>query len=195
MPVGKQRRLNFFINLGGSFIFGILFLLVAAVSVSNFYFRGSPEYIPGAGPYKMLVVLSDSMKPVFAAGDVIIVDTSIGGRCAEGDIITFWRSKNPPVLLTHRVTGIEEAAGREYYNTRGDANNTDDGVAVRQEEILGKYLFKIPFGGYLVNLVHTRAGFVLLIVTPLLLAGGYELRRHILKKVWKAAGLAGRRQI
>jgi signal peptidase len=162
-------------------LFVFLFLLVTALAVSNYQAKGDPEHIAGVGPYKMLIVLSDSMKPVFAAGDVIIVDASAKSIYAEGDIITFWRSRNPQMLLTHRIDGVEEIAGIKYYSTRGDANNTGDGAAVRQEEILGRHLFKLPMAGYMVNLVHTRIGFIMLIVLPLLLAGGYEFKKLVHK--------------
>ncbi len=163
-------------------VLSILCLSVVAVSISNIFHGKESEYVPGIGCYKMLVVLSDSMKPVFAAGDVIIVDASGKSGYSENDIITFWRSRNPVMLLTHRVIGIEEIAGRKYYCTKGDANNTDDRVAVGQEEILGKYLYKVPFAGYVVNFVHTGVGFTLLVGMPILLAGGYEFRKYFLKK-------------
>lgn len=183
--MGIRQGLNVLIKITYYLLFTILFLLVAAVAASNYNAKSDPEYLPGVGPYKMLIVLSDSMKPVFAAGDVIIVDASGKSNYANGDVITFWRSRNPQVLLTHRIAGLEEIAGIKYYSTRGDANNTDDGVAVRQEEILGRYLFKLPMAGYVVDLVHTRVGFILLIVLPLLLAGGYEFKKHVFKGVSK----------
>lgn len=175
------RRINVFIRICCYFIVLFLFLLVTALTVSNYQAKGDPEYVPGVGPYKMLIVLSDSMKPVFAAGDVLFVDASGRNVYAEGDIIIFWRSRSPQMLLTHRITGLEEISGLKYYNTKGDANNAEDAVAVRQEEILGRYLFKVPLAGHLVSIVHTRLGFVLLVIMPLLLAGYYELRKHLLK--------------
>lgn len=178
----KRQRINMFTKICYYGIFITLFLLVAAISISNFYYRENTEYIPGIGPYKLLIILSDSMKPVFAAGDVIIVDASGGDGYREGDIITFWRSRNPQVLLTHRVAGIEEIAERTYYNTRGDASNTEDGVPVRQEETLGRYLFKIPYGGHVVQFVHTRLGFALLVVLPFILVGLNGLRGHLKKR-------------
>lgn len=171
-----------FINASEKFIGAAILLLVSAVMISNFYNRNNPEYLPGIGPYKMLLVLSDSMKPVFAAGDVIIVNTSGKSGYGENDIVTFWRSKAPPLLITHRITGAEKIAGQVYYRTRGDASNTADGAAVRQDEILGKYLFKIPYGGCVVNFVHTPPGFTLLILAPLLITAGYELKKYRLKK-------------
>lgn len=179
MYIGTYRA---FINASGKIAGAAIFMLAAAVLISNFYYRNNPEYLPGIGPYKMLLVLSDSMKPVFAAGDVIIVNTSGKSGYGENDIVTFWRSKTPPLLLTHRITGAEKIAGQVYYSTRGDANNTADGAAVRQDQILGKYLFKIPYGGHVVNFVHTGPGFTLLILVPFFITAVHELKNYRLKK-------------
>ncbi len=176
---GKYRA---FVNASGKLIGAAILLLVSAVMISNLYNRNNPEYLPGIGPYKMLLALSDSMKPVFAAGDVIIVNTSGKSGYGEKDIVTFWRAKTPPLLITHRITGAEKIAGQPYYSTKGDASNTADGSAVGQDEILGKYLFKIPCGGYFVNFVHTGAGFTLLILAPFLITAWYELKNYRLKK-------------
>lgn len=160
-------------------------MLVAAIVQDKYRYRADPDHVPGVGPYKVLVVLSDSMKSVFAAGDMIIIDASKSGGYEINDIITF--RQGPNMFLSHRITGLEERSGQQHYYTRGDANNTGDSETVRQEEILGEYLFKLPFGGYLVNFVHTTLGFVLLIVIPLLVAIGYEFRKNLLdlKGPWK----------
>lgn len=174
-----RLTLNGIIKIGSKIVIVVLCLLLGAVSASNLYHRKNPEYLPGIGPYKMLVVLSDSMNPVFSAGDLIVVDASARDRYEKNDIVTFWRSKKPPMLLTHRVTGSDEISGHTYYKTRGDANGAEDGTAVRHDEVAGKHFFTIPYGGYMVSLVHTRAGFIIFILIPILLTVGYELKKLI----------------
>lgn len=170
---------NRIIRIGSGILFYVLCLLIGVQAVSNLYNRENPEYLPGIGPYKMLMVLSDSMNPVFAAGDMIIVNASTRDRYEKNEIVTFWRAKAPPMLLTHRITGTEEISGHTYYKTRGDANNTGDGTAVRHDEIVGRHFFTIPYGGYMVSLVHTKAGFITFILIPFLLVLGYELKKLI----------------
>ncbi|MEW6426108.1 MAG: S24/S26 family peptidase [Bacillota bacterium] len=51
---------------------------------------GRAEDIPGIGRYKVLVVLSDSMRPAFAAGDLVVIDTAAPeDEIKRGDIIAF----------------------------------------------------------------------------------------------------------
>jgi signal peptidase len=172
-----RHTFGLLLRTGGSIFTAACILLVAAVAGTNFYFRNDPKHLPGLGPYKALIVLSDSMKPVFSAGDLIIVDASWRARYEINDILTFWLSENPPVLLTHRVTGTEAREGRTYYRTKGDANGAEDATAVPHEKVAGRYLWKIPRGGYAASFVRTRTGFALLVFLPAVFVFTCELDR------------------
>ncbi|MEW6424492.1 MAG: signal peptidase I [Bacillota bacterium] len=161
----------------------IIILVLAGLLAALFLLANRPagggraEDIPGIGRYKVLVVLSDSMRPAFAAGDLVVIDTAAAeDEIKQGDIIAFRGSGKPGVPLVHRVAGTEEINGETFFYTRGDAGSTAAGELVRPPDVLGCYLFKVPYGGYLTRLVHTRAGFFMLVILPAVLAFLLEVK-------------------
>ncbi|MBO4247642.1 signal peptidase I [Halomicrobium sp. IBSBa] len=114
------------------------------------------------------VVLSGSMEPALSPGDVIIVDGS--GPVGVGDVITYDGGDAVPV--THRIVAVEDGA----FVTQGDANENPDTGTVTRADVLGRVALTIPLIGYVILWVQTPAGYVTLVVAPLVLLVGGELR-------------------
>lgn len=91
--------------------------------------------------YRSYVVLSGSMEPKLYPGDLIITFKSNPKKLKVGDIITF-KSNNQ--VITHRIEQINENG----YITKGDNNDVVDEEIVKEDDIIGKVLFKIPKVGY-----------------------------------------------
>lgn len=106
------------------------------------------SYIPGVGSHKFMVVLSDSMNPVFRVKDMIIIKNISEDGVKVDDIITF---KEKDVYVTHRVVGIDSENGLKRYKTKGDSNETEDLNLVSDENIVGKYVGRIPYLGFIVQ--------------------------------------------
>ncbi len=79
-----------------------------------------------------VVVVSDSMKPEFQRGDMIIVQ-SVSLTPEVGDIITF-SAKNKNVDISHRVISISNGA----IITKGDNNPRKDEFGTKLEDIKAK---------------------------------------------------------
>lgn len=114
------------------------------------------------------VVLSGSMEPMLSPGDVVIVDGS--GPVRVGDVITY--DSGDAVPVTHRVVGVEDGA----FVTQGDANSNPDVGTVTRADVLGRVVLTIPVIGHVVLWVQTPLGYVALVVVPLALLLGGELR-------------------
>lgn len=101
--------------------------------------------IPRIWGWKPYIVLSGSMEPAVHTGAVAFIDT--GNReYAAGDIVTYRvEGRDQELLVTHRIVGKE---GKNYV-TKGDANDVSDPAPVTPGQIVGKYVFQIPFAGYL----------------------------------------------
>ena len=78
------------------------------------------------------VVVSDSMKPVFARGDLIL-SQAINKEPHVGDIVTF-RATNVQYPLSHRVVNIQN--NRVF--TKGDNNPTVDDYGTTKNDIIAK---------------------------------------------------------
>ena len=128
----------------------------------------------GARPY---TVLTGSMEPTIAAGDVVI-DERISPTSAQvGDVVTFRDPEDQSRLITHRVRRIRREGSHLWFLTRGDANNTFEHWRIAADGELGRVVYTVPWVGHLAVLTHTGLGLGLFLVVPLLLLGLDELNR------------------
>lgn len=124
--------------------------------------------LPSAiGAEASYVVLSDSMQPTFAAGDIVVVNDADRDGLSEGDIISFETSDTTRV--THRIVDVEQTDEGIRYRTKGDANEDPDTSLVAPAQVIGTVWFHIPLVGRLVVFAGTSMGTVALVVVPAVL--------------------------
>ncbi len=99
------------------------------------------------------IVLSGSMEPEIPVGSLAYI---YAGTPAEEirarDVIAYEIVNGTSVL--HRVTGINSQ--KAEFRTKGDANEAADMGAVSFEQYQGKYMFCVPFVGYLVYFLKNK---------------------------------------
>ena len=106
-------------------------------------------FMTGVFTYKPVVIMSNSMVPVFSRGSIVVVqrlrdpmDISIG------DIIQYQSDSN--VMITHRVVAIDTAeddSGDRVFTTKGDNNPSRD-PPVKQGNVIGIIRSTVPYVGY-----------------------------------------------
>ncbi len=117
-------------------------------------------------PYKALTVYSGSMEPAIHTGSVAI-DVPIAAQDVKvGDVITFVRPDNQNELVTHRVRAIETGPSGRQWITRGDANSVDDPWRVAAVGAGYKYVFSIPYFGFVLVWLQSPIGRLLFLVIP-----------------------------
>lgn len=123
--------------------------------------------------YRIYHILTGSMEPTIGTNSKVIVKEVDTETLEEGDIITFI-SRDSAIYgnaNTHRIVQIgTDGDGKKCFYTRGDANNAVDSVPVYPEDIVGKVVFYMGSSVSLfLGFLHTKLGFVLVIVIPLML--------------------------
>lgn len=101
--------------------------------------------------FKSYVVLSGSMYPEIQTGAFAYVKPQEADTLKVDDIITFKIGEN---TVTHRINGITE----DGFITKGDANEMKDLAPVKRDQVVGKYVFSIPYLGYFVSWLNTKVG-------------------------------------
>ena len=140
----------------------VLVILAALVGVSIYSInalRLNGNALPMPLGFGLTVVLSGSMEPELSVDDLLIVVPSESYEV--GDVVVYQTKRT---AVVHRIISIEE----DEVITRGDANpSADDPISIKS--IKGVVVCAIPFVGYLVNLIKTPIGTLILLGLAILL--------------------------
>ena len=139
--------------------------------------------------YNAYVVLTGSMVPEIMPNDVVITKKKSAEELQVGDIITFVTSdpRLSNIIVTHRIKNnyYDSTTGKYTYQTKGDANNTEDFTLAEDKNVIGKVIFKIPKIGYIQQILATKGGLIIVVLIPCLAILSYDivkLGRNIGKK-------------
>lgn len=169
-------------------------LTLLVKSLSN---DGKPATVGGVFP---LIVLTDSMNPVFGSGDLVVYRTADAASVAKGDIIAFEDPASGGAtksVVTHRVVKVtKDADGGVAWVTKGDANNTRDAQPVPAQNLIGALWFVVPGAGNIALFIQTPQGIILCVVVPILLLVIYDvIRRRINASAQKSEADALRAEV
>ncbi len=154
----------------------ILFAFIAFALFFGVQTMKHPDNPPSIMGYQPYTVLSNSMKPTFETGDLVIVKKVPAEKIAVDDVITF---KSDHRLITHRVVEVIEQD--HAFVTKGDNNNVNDQQVVASEALVGKQVFRIVKGGYIAKFASSPLGMLLLVILPLIGYIGLEIYDRIRK--------------
>ncbi len=157
-------------------------LLMALLVTILVFSSGRNNGVANLFGYIPLTVESDSMKPTFAQGDLIIckeIDDLMSLQ--KGDVITFWTIiDGKKVKNTHRITEINEFENTRSFVTRGDGNSLNDDMPAYAGDLIGKWTeVKIKGLGSVMNFLRTKTGFFVCILIPMAIFFLFELYKFI----------------
>lgn len=148
----------------GNIVTAFLILVIIASLYSMIQYKRNPDKPPQVLGYSTMSVLTGSMRPYLQPGDMIVDKAAKAEEVKVGDIITY---KAGGSVVTHRVTEVIRADGKFLFTTRGDANNTADGKPITGEQLIGKVIFKIPYGGYIARFIRSPIGLLIILAVPI----------------------------
>ena len=106
-------------------------------------------FMIGIYKYEPITILSNSMKPNFERGDVVIFkklsDSEIRQIPINEIIVYSIEEQN----IVHRIVNKIGKDDMVIYQTKGDSNNVADKILVKPHQIKGKYMFHIKYIGFL----------------------------------------------
>ena len=118
-------------------------------------------YVIGIEPF---VVESGSMEPSIHVGSLCFINKHYDyEKINENDVIAFEISSR--IKVTHRVINKTE----DGLQTKGDANETEDGIITTKDNYIGKSMFSIPKVGFLVKATQTLKGKIVLVTIIIVL--------------------------
>lgn len=176
----KISPLKFIINVISYTIFIWLLLIggVLLVYVADMKIRAAKgDFTPPT--YNAYVVLTGSMIPEIDPMDVVITKRRDAKELETGDIITFLSSDSrlSGIIVTHRILDkyYDSTTGKYSFQTKGDANNTEDLALAEDYNIIGEVIFKIPKLGYIQEILASRGGLIIFIFIPCVAVLSYDI--------------------
>jgi signal peptidase I len=128
-------------------------------------------HVLGALDRQMYIVRGGSMTPQIPIGAMVVTHEVDATAIRAGDVITFRVGTGN--VVTHRVTQVT-GDSQLAFETKGDANDTEDAVPVPADAVLGRVELDVPTLGFVVNALASTAGMVVILgIFGTLLIGGW----------------------
>ena len=110
---------------------------------------------PRLGLLRIETVLSGSMRPTFAPGDLIVVTPEPVDQVRAGQVISYAIPVGDHHVETHRVVRVSRRHGRPAILTKGDANSAaDPWLAVLTSPTAWRERLVIPKAGWVILWLH-----------------------------------------
>ena len=171
-------------------IFKIIFITIAIIilfvaALIMYKANSDPDKVPDVFGYKPMIVLSGSMETSIHTGDLVFVKMVDTTTLKKGDVIAFRNESD--TVTKHRIVDVVLEDGKQYFKTKGDANNAEDVNLVAMEDIEGIYVARIPKAGNFLMFMQKPIGLfiVLLVILVIGLLWLYIISRKDDKKYRK----------
>ncbi len=152
-------------------------LLINLTLIAKSYIN--QDEVPSVGGWLPLIVLTDSMQPVIAGGDLIICHTAEAEDILVNDVIAFFDpAGNGTSIVTHRVLEVIEKDGEISFRTKGDNNNAEDKLLVPADKLVAVYKNRIPGAGNIAMFMQSPTGLIVCVVMPIVMLVGYDFIRR-----------------
>ncbi|TFF99086.1 MAG: signal peptidase I [Promethearchaeota archaeon] len=164
-------------------VISIVVIIVAIVSPFLIYF-GMQIALNTNSP--LTVVVSGSMEPTYHKGDLLVLYGEDPANINVGDVIVFnayhWPSP-PSEPVVHRVVDkqFNSALNRWEFQTKGDANPTEDPGWVPEDSIIGKVVGWVPFIGW-VKIFLTEGNLLIPLIVIIIIILIISLLWDVIKK-------------
>lgn len=154
-----------------------LTVLIAALAAFTVYAlvcasKGKAVNVFGKSMFR---VVTGSMEPSIRVGDYILVSKTEPSELREGDIITYYSEEEDVrgLVVTHRIVSVNSDGS---FVTKGDANPVPDKKAVREDQLIGRYVGKSRFFHWLNSFADGRKLLLIFVIIPIALIALYEVR-------------------
>ena len=135
---------------------GIIIFIVGYNFVSKVILQQKMTVLCG---YTSAIVVSGSMEPTINIDDYVLIHQQADYEV--GNIICF--VDDDGMVVTHRVSRIEEVDGVENFYTKGDANDSEDLDPKILDQIYGQVIWSLAGVGSVVSFFQSIWGIIILL--------------------------------
>lgn len=172
----KKSKLKKAINISVIVVEALILVFILFLTVAIMTSQQNEDKTLSKDPFfklSFMPVLSDSMKPEFKKGDLIIVkEIKDISTLKKGDIISYWFYKDGNLEInTHRIIEVSEYGVRTQGDNREECPEPDqfEGNYLKAEDIVAVYQGKIAGVGTVITKLNEPVVFFFIIIFPLIL--------------------------
>ncbi|WP_216653893.1 signal peptidase I [Nocardioides sp. zg-DK7169] len=130
----------------------VLVTTVLVVAMAGFLFLAIGPHLLG---YRTSTMLTGSMEPMIAPGDVVVTKPVPATEIEVGDVVTYRIPVDDHRIETHRVVEVSTADGEVTIRTKGDANKgVDPWTAVVEGDTMYEVQAVVPYVGKAIRALH-----------------------------------------
>jgi signal peptidase len=133
--------------------------------------------LPTQKQFQVYIVPSGSMEPTIHTGSFACTVPVKTSEIKTGNVIAFVDPVNAKLTIVHRVVKVTALDKQIEFKTKGDNNNSQDLWIVPPPLVRGKFIFALPYLGYISANAKTPIGFGLMIVLPAILLVLLQIKR------------------
>lgn len=115
-------------------------------------------------PYPLVMVTGQSMEPTLHDGDLVLIEGVDIKDVQVGDIVVFYRPGSRSEIVIHRVVAKVEVDGQVALKTQGDNSPTPDTDLVRQQDLLGRMIYRLPGAGNIIRFLRSPVGIAIIAI-------------------------------
>ena len=167
MEKSKQNKKGIVGKTAKIFFFGIALIILIIASIIMIKANTDPDKVPDVFGYKPMIVLSGSMETSIHTGDLVFVKMVDTTTLKKDDVIAFRNEED--TVTTHRIVEIVFEEGKQYFKTKGDANNAEDANLVEMEDVEGLYVARIPKAGNFLMFMQKPIGLFVVLLSILVI--------------------------
>jgi signal peptidase len=147
-PVGRRSRPRRLLGLLGNGLLLLCVLVFVLIAIGPHVFG-----------YRTATMLTGSMEPVIAPGDVVVTVEKPAAEVAVGDVITYQIPVEDHRVETHRVVEVvDDPHGTIVIRTKGDANEgVDPWTATLQDDTVWEVRAVVPELGSAIRFLRAPA--------------------------------------
>lgn len=134
--------------------------------------------------YRMFTVVSGSMEPKYAIGDVLIAKEKNPADVKVGDTISYlgdigqFNNK----VISHQVVDIDkDKDGKYLFHCKGLSNLVEDPV-VSEDQLYGVVIYKTVILSFIYKVVGTPIGMFIFVIIPIFYIIGSEIVSMLLER-------------
>lgn len=140
-------------------------LTISILGLYIFFVNTMPEQVDTFLGYRFYHILTGSMEPVIPMDSLVLVKKMQTDETIQpGTIITFRANRfQDDVVITHYFDHMESGVdGTQFYRTHAYGVETLDAYETTREEILGTYVYHIPYLGNIISFFKSSHAFVMM---------------------------------